>query len=87
MAVHSVYSVSPHTPSEVKRTMITKYENSMGLAQSQLTNIEVCISTAAVGDILLSGNVISDPNATWDMLSDVSQVLVCMKSTQQPVQL
>ena len=30
--------------SEVKRTMIARYEGSMGLAQSQLTNVEVCLS-------------------------------------------
>ena len=33
-----------NTYSEVKRTMVTKYSDSMGLAQSQLTNVEVCLS-------------------------------------------
>ena len=42
--VYSVRLFHLNTYSEVKRTMVTKYSDSMGLAQSQLTNVEVCLS-------------------------------------------
>ena len=40
----SLFHLTTSAYSEVKRTMITNYEGSMGLAQSQLTNIEVYLS-------------------------------------------
>jgi len=50
---------------EVKRTMITKYENSMGLAQSQLTNIEVKPGSVIVTvDITGSGDQSTGANIT-----------------------
>ena len=50
---------------EVKRTMITKYEGSMGLAQSQLTNVEVMRgSVIVIVDISGSGDEITGANLT-----------------------
>ena len=37
----SHYTTTAAPYSEVKRTMVNQYSDSMGLAQSQLTNVEV----------------------------------------------